>query len=110
MSNVQTINFNNQRKAKEALIVSATEKVTGIKLDYHVIIERKTYSATEIGDKLGVSANKIGRLANTYNLKTPQFGKWFYDKAQHSNKEVETFRYYEKAISKFRTLLGGAVA
>lgn len=71
---------------------------------------QKTYSADEIGAILGVSANKIGRLANTYNLKTPQFGKWFYDKAQHSNKEVETFRYYEKAISKFRTLLGGAVA
>lgn len=71
---------------------------------------QKTYSSDEIGAILGVSANKIGRLANTYNLKTPQFGKWFYDKAQHSNKEVETFRYYEKAISKFRTLLGGAVA
>lgn len=71
---------------------------------------QKTYSADEIGAILGVSANKIGRLANTYNLKTPQFGKWFYDKAQYSNKEVETFRYYENAISKFRTLLGGAVA
>ena len=71
---------------------------------------QKTYSSDEIGAILGVSANKIGRLANTYNLKTPQFGKWFYDKAQYSNKEVETFRYYENAISKFRTLLGGAVA
>ena len=65
----------------------------------------KTYSATEIGKILGVSANKIGKLANQYNLKIPEFGKLFYDKSRYSNKEVETFRYYDKAINKFRELL-----
>lgn len=65
----------------------------------------KTYSATEIGKILGVSANKIGKLANQYNLKIPEFGKLFYDKSRYSNKEVETFRYYNKAIDKFRELL-----
>ena len=67
--------------------------------------DEKTYSATEIGKILGVSANKIGKLANQYNLKVPEFGKLFYDKSRYSNKEVETFRYYDKAINKFRELL-----
>lgn len=70
-----------------------------------------TYSATDIGKMLGVSANKIGLIANKYNLKTPQYGKYFYSKSEYSCKEVETFRYYECAIAKFREILeGGAVA
>ena len=73
-------------------------------------VEKKTYSATEIAKILNVSAKKIGALANKYNLKTEQFGKWFYDKSRYSNKEVETFRYYENAISQFRFLLGGVMA
>lgn len=68
-------------------------------------VNEKTYSATEIGKILGVSANKIGKLANQFNLKIPEFGKLFYDKSRYSNKEVETFRYYDKAINKFRELL-----
>ena len=83
-------------KPKEALIVSATEKVTGIKLDYHVMIERKTYSATEIGDKLGVSANKIGRIANKHNLKVSKYDEYYIDKAKGHDKQVETFRYYDE--------------
>ena len=50
-------------------------------------------------------------IANKYNLKTPQYGKYFYSKSEYSCKEVETFRYYECAIAKFREILeGGAVA
>ena len=63
-----------------------------------------TYSATDIGKLLGVSANKIGTIANKYNLKTPQYGKYFYSKSEYSCKEVETFRYYECAIAKFREI------
>lgn len=65
----------------------------------------KTYSATEIGELLGVTANKIGRLAKDNNLKTAEYGKLFYDKAKNCSKQVETFRYYSKAIDKFRELV-----
>ncbi len=68
-------------------------------------VNKKTYSATEIGDILGVSANKIGILANKNNMKTEKYGKKFYDKSRYSNKEVETFRYYDNAIEKFRELV-----
>ena len=68
-------------------------------------VKEKTYSAGEIGKILGVSANKIGRLANEFNLKTEKYGKYFYDKSQYSNKEVESFRYYNSAINVFKELL-----
>lgn len=59
----------------------------------------KTYSATEVGEKLGISAKKVGQIAKLNNLKTPENGKYFYDKSPHSCKEVETFRYNEKGLS-----------
>lgn len=67
--------------------------------------KERTYSATEVGNILGISAMKVGQLANKYNLKTQQYGKYFYSKSEHSCKEVETFRYYQCAISKLDELL-----
>lgn len=69
--------------------------------------KERTYSATEVGSILGISAMKVGQLANKYNLKVPENGKYFYSKSEHSCKEVETFRYYECAINKFAELLKG---
>lgn len=68
-------------------------------------VNQRTYSATDIGKIFGVSSNKIGRLSKANGMKTEEYGKFFYDKAKHCNKEVETFRYYENAIDKFRELL-----
>ena len=67
--------------------------------------KEKTYSATDIGNMLGVSKNKIGVLANANGMKCDRYGKLFYDKSPYSGKEVETFRYYECAIDKFKELL-----
>ena len=64
----------------------------------------KTYSATEVGKILGISANMVGKIANKYKLKIDKFGKWFHDKSQHSNKEVETFRYNEDGIAMLRSM------
>lgn len=68
-------------------------------------IQEKTYTAGEIGDKLGVSSNRIGKIANMNNLKTAEFGEWVHDKSRYSNKEVRTFRYFEKAINEFEKYL-----
>lgn len=62
------------------------------------VLEEKNYSATEVGSILGVSANKIGSLANKLNLKTEEYGKWYVDKSKYSNKEVNSFRYNQKAV------------
>lgn len=69
------------------------------------VAERKTYSATEIGNKLGISANKVGSLANKHNLKTEEYGKLYHDKSKYSNKEVESFRYYDNVIPVLEELI-----
>ncbi len=48
----------------------------------------------------------VGKLANAHNLKTEQYGKKFYDKSRYSNKEVETFRYYDEVIPQLKEILG----
>jgi len=72
--------------------------------------EKKTLSATEIGKILGITAHKVGMLANRFALKSDAYGKYFYDKSPNSNKQVETFRYYEDAVEKFKEILEGGAA
>jgi len=68
--------------------------------------EHKTLSATELGNIFGITANKIGRIANDYGLKTEEYGEFYRDKSRHSGKEVDSFRYYDGAIIKFEEILG----
>ena len=88
----------------------AAEMVAGEMILPLPVAERKTYSATEIGAMFGVSANKIGKLANAHKLKTPEYGKLFYSKSEHSVKEVETWRYYESVIPVFEKIFGREAA
>lgn len=67
--------------------------------------ENKTFSAGEVGEQLGVSSNKIGRIANKFNLKTAEYGIFVLDKSRSSDKQVETFRYNEKALDAIKTYL-----
>ena len=67
--------------------------------------EQRYYSAREIGELLGVSANRIGKLANSNGLKSDEYGKWYHDKSKYSAKEVDTFRYNDKAVDKFKELI-----
>ncbi|HIA0311440.1 phage repressor protein [Salmonella enterica subsp. enterica] len=71
------------------------------------VIEEHYYTAAEAGEKIGVSANKIGRIANANNLKTEQYGKFFLDKSAHSSKQVEAFRYNAEGIEALRHLIHG---
>lgn len=65
-------------------------------------VERPTYTAKEIGDRLGISANMVGRLANKNGLKTPEYGLLVWDKARSAEKQVESWRYYETVIPKLQ--------
>lgn len=86
---------------KELLFKKAIETLTGKKL---IDNARKTYSAEEIGKKFGISANRVGRIANANNLKTEQYGEMvateYNDKAQGS-----TFRYYDAVIPVIENIL-----
>ena len=68
-------------------------------------LERKTYSASEIGEHLGISAHKVGLLANRHSLKTAEYGIWVLDKSPNSNKQVQSFRYYDDVIDALQKLL-----
>lgn len=90
-------------QASQALVSCASEVLTGIKCIPLPEVD-KTYSATEAGEIIGVSAAKIGRVANAKGIKTEDFGIFVLDKARGSNKQVTTFRYNEKGLAKLREL------
>ena len=83
----------------------AAEMVAGEMVIPLPVVERRTYSAKEIGTRLGISANRVGKLANLYRLKTPTYGKLFYSKSEYSPKQVETWRYYAEVVPVLRNIL-----
>lgn len=98
-------NPNLSKEYVQVLQSKATEIITGQAILPLPVAERKTYSATEIGKMLGISANKVGSLANKHNLKTDEYGKLFHDKSRYSSKEVESFRYYEEVIPVLKSII-----
>lgn len=58
---------------------------------------------------LGISANKVGIIANELKIKTNEYGKWYVDKARYSNKEVNSFRYNQKGIDTIKERLNKIV-
>lgn len=87
------------------LTVKAAEMLTGEQLNMLPKLEQKMYYATEVAEMLGTTAQKIGRLANAHELKTDEYGEWYKDKAKNANKEVDVFKYNDKAVEKFKELL-----
>lgn len=90
---------------KQVIVSNVSAILSGNQLIPLPNAERKTYTANEIGDKLGITGNMVGRIANQNGLKTEKYGKLFYDKSKYSNKEVETFRYYDNVIQEIENIL-----
>lgn len=65
----------------------------------------KTYSAKEVGDMYGISAQMVGRLANQNGLKTSEYGSLRLDKSPYCDKEVETWRYNQKGADAIGRLM-----
>lgn len=92
----------------ELLTINAIEVINGKNtLDRPKLPERKYYTATEIGKELGISANRVGKIANTNNLKIDEYGMFVLDKSKYSEHQEPTFRYNEKGKCKIKELLGG---
>lgn len=91
---------------KQILIAQAAEILTGIEFPLPKSEDGKTYSAGEVGKMFGVSAQRIGKLANDNDMKTDEYGAWYHSKSRYSDKEVDTFQYNDKAIERFRQLIG----
>ena len=92
-------------QSQQAIYASLVNPVAGNTVVPLPILENKTYSATEVGEKLGVSAAKVGRIANKLGIKTEQYGLLVLDKSRHSDKQVECFRYNDLAVEKIASEL-----
>ncbi len=92
--------------SKENLLAKAAEVLTG---EMTIpVMGKKTYTATDIAKECGISAQKVGKIANRLGLKADQpgqnkYGRWANSKSRYSNKEVPQWLYFEdgrKAVKK----------
>ncbi len=90
--------------AVELLNVNALEVITENTIEHRPQVER-TYTATEIANELGITANKVGKIANAHNLKTDEFGITVLDKSPHSAKQVPSFRYNENGRKRIKEIV-----
>lgn len=96
---------------KNVLVSKASEVLAGERIiPLPEIEQRKLYSAAEIGNMFGISANKVGKIANQHNLKVPEFGEYRRDKSRHSSHECDTWVYFATVIPEFERILGRKVA
>lgn len=94
----------------ELLTINALEVINGKNtLESPKLPEKKYYTATEIGKECGVSANKVGKIANDNNLKVDEYGMFVLDKSRYSAHQEPTFRYNEKGKSRIKELLSKEV-
>ncbi|EKO3632357.1 hypothetical protein M3894_002886 [Vibrio metschnikovii] len=69
------------------------------------VITEHHYSATDIAKEMGISAQKVGKVATANKLKTEDHGQWRLTKSANSSKQIETFFYNEKGRAKIKQLL-----
>lgn len=96
--------------SKQALLSHISELAFGQRLIPLPKVEDHLMPAGEVGTLLGVSANKIGRLANANGLKVAPYGEFRLDKARHSSKQVESFHYSSAGVERLRELLAAKQA
>ncbi|MGP1065748.1 Rha family transcriptional regulator [Serratia sp. CY56810] len=92
-------------EAKQAAAASLINPVAGFDAIPLPKLQEHYYSAGEVGEILGVSANKVGRLANAHGLKKEEYGMFVMDKSKHSVKQVEAFRYNAAGVDVLRSIV-----
>jgi len=91
--------------SRQALLAKGASIITG---EMTIpVMKQKEYTATDIGNKLAISSNKVGRICNKLGLKAEQpgqneYGRWSNSKSQHSDKEVPQWLYFEKGYQAIR--------
>lgn len=96
-----------QSSAQSMLALAAKELTGEMTIP---VMKRKEYSATEVGEKLGISAQKVGKIANQLGIKAEQpgqnrFGRWANSKSRYSDKEVAQWLYYQAGVNKIAEFL-----
>lgn len=88
----------------ELLANGACELMIGKRLLPEPVVD-ETFSAKEVGSMLGVSANMIGRIANSNGIKCDAYGVRVLDTAKNG-KQIPVFRYNREGVEKLRDLIG----
>lgn len=96
---------------KERLLAKAAEALTGER--FTPSATQEDYSATEVGKMYGISAQKVGRIANQLGLKADKpgqnkFGRWALSKSKHSNKEVDQWLYSKAGANEIGKYVEGS--
>lgn len=95
----------NSDTASQSLIATAAKELTGrVTIP---IMDNKEYTAPEVGEKLGISFVRVGKISNQYNIKAKQpgqneYGRWANSKSQYSDKEVPQWLYFDEGIKFIR--------
>jgi phage anti-repressor protein len=64
----------------------------------------RSYSAGDLAEEFGVSANRIGRISTKYDLRAEAHGYWILDTAP-GGKQVQNFHYNEAGRQKMKECL-----
>lgn len=100
---VQMAKATKDETMKRIYLVKAEMELTGTVVTELPAMPERTYSAEEIGRELGITANRVGRLANQYGLKTAEYCVVVYDTAKGNPlKQVQTVRYYWNVVEALR--------
>ncbi len=92
--------------AKQCILANLINPVMGTEVIALPVVTERLRSASEICDELGVTANKVGRIANDHGLKTPEHGEFRLNKAAGHDKQIETFYYNERGIKAIGEIIG----
>ena len=79
------------------------------------VLSEQWYTAEDIGAELGITACKVGHIANKHGLKPPkgesnQYGRWIVSKSRYSSKECPQFIYSQQGMDWFTNYRDGVIA
>lgn len=87
--------------SRQSLLAQAAKELTG---EMTIpVLKHKEYSAGQVGKQLGITPNKVGRIANKIGIKAEQpsqnkYGRWANSKSQYSDKEVPQWLYFDEGV------------
>lgn len=96
--------------ARQVVFAKLVNPVAGDEVLALPSVLERLYSASAVGERYGITANMVGRIANEHELKTPEFGEFRLDKSPHSAKQIESFHYNERGAERIGDLAASMVA
>lgn len=94
--------------SRQSLLAQAAKELTG---EMTIpVMKYKELSATEVGNQLGITPNKVGKIANKLGIKAEQpgqnqYGRWANSKSRYSDKEVPQWLYFDEGLNAIKNYI-----